>query len=135
MLSGCPIRFAASSLVRAHDAAVPMASSGPTGFTPAQIRHAYGFDAVSFSGATADGAGTTLAFVDAYDIPNIANDLRQFELQFGLPDPVLRKVNQNGGSPTSAGPLRSPSVSNGHMPSPLARASSSSRQTAPRWPG
>ncbi len=42
--------------------------------------------------------GTTIAIVDAYDDPNIANDLHQFDLQFGLPDPVLTKVNQNGGS-------------------------------------
>jgi hypothetical protein len=45
-----------------------------------------------------DGSGTTIAIVDAYDDPNIANDLHQFDLRFGLPDPVFTKVNQNGGS-------------------------------------
>src|SRR5581483_7133596 len=46
----------------------------------------------------ADGRGTTIAIVDAFDDPNIANDLHQFDLRFGLPDPVFTKVNQSGGS-------------------------------------
>ena len=100
VLSGCPVGFAASTILRSHagDSAVAMATSGPTGYTPAQIRHAYGFDSVSFSGTAANGAGTTIAIVDAYDNPNVANDLKQFDLQFGLPDPVFRKVNQTGGT-------------------------------------
>src|SRR5205823_7091997 len=62
--------------------------------------HAYGFDQISFNNGTvaADGSGTTIAIVDAYDDPNIANDLHQFDVKFGLPDPVFTKVNQNGGS-------------------------------------
>jgi hypothetical protein len=77
----------------------PLATAGPTGYTPAQIRQAYGFNNISFSNGTvaADGTGTTIAVVDAYDDPNIAGDLHQFDVQFSLPDPVLTKVNQNGG--------------------------------------
>jgi hypothetical protein len=82
-----------------HGGAAPLGTPGPTGLTPAQIRHAYGFDQISFNnGAVAgDGSGTTIAIVDAFDDPNIANDLHQFDLRFGLPDPVFTKVNQNGG--------------------------------------
>lgn len=100
VLSGCPLGYAVPSLLRAQafDGASAMATSGPTGYSPAQIRHAYGFDAVSFGAVAADGAGTTIAIVDAYDNPNIAKDLQQFDLQFGLPDPVFRKVNQTGGA-------------------------------------
>jgi subtilase family serine protease len=78
----------------------PFGGPGPTGTTPAQIRHAYGFDQVSFSNGTvaADGTGTTIAIVDAFDDPNIANDLHQFDVTFGLPDPTFTKVNQTGGS-------------------------------------
>jgi hypothetical protein len=77
--------------------ASPFSSTGPTGTTPAQIRHAYGFDQISLpNGATADGSGQTIAIVDAYDDPNIANDLHQFDVRFGLPDPTFTKVNQNG---------------------------------------
>ena len=82
----------------AEGGVVPLSSSGPTGYSPAQIRHAYGFDQISFGGVAGDGAGTTIAIVDAYDDPNIANDLKQFDKQFGLPDPVFTKVNQTGGS-------------------------------------
>src|SRR3954454_24567870 len=63
------------------------------GFTPAQIRHAYGFDRVSFgNGSPADGRGQTIAIVDAYAHPNIASDLKVFDQQFGLPDPPSFKV-------------------------------------------
>ena len=81
--------------------ALPLATAGPTGTTPTQIRHAYGFDQIRFNGGTVagDGSGTTIAIVDAYNDPNIANDLHQFDLQFGLPDPpVFTQVNQTGGS-------------------------------------
>jgi hypothetical protein len=80
--------------------ATPFGSPGPTGYTPAQIRHAYGFDQIKFNGGTVigDGAGTTIAIVDAFDDPRIANDLHQFDLAFGLPDPVFIKVNQSGGT-------------------------------------
>jgi subtilase family serine protease len=83
-----------------HGGATPLGTTGPTGTTPAQIRHAYGFDQITFNNGTVagDGSGTTIAIVDAYDDPNIANDLHQFDLKFGLPDPVFTKVNQTGGS-------------------------------------
>jgi subtilase family serine protease len=62
------------------------------GYTPAQIRHAYGFDQLWL-----DGRGQTIAIVDAYDDPNIVNDLRTFDRTFGLPDlPRFTKVNQSG---------------------------------------
>jgi hypothetical protein len=87
-------------LARPAGGVVPFSSPGPTGYTPSQIKHAYGFDQITFNnGATAgDGTGTTIAIVDAYDDPNIAHDLRAFDKQFGLPDPTFTKVNQDGGS-------------------------------------
>ncbi len=73
--------------------ASPFGTGGPTGTTPTQIRHAYGFDQLSY-----DGTGQTIAIVDAYDDPNIASDLQQFDAKFGLPNPSFTKVNQSGGS-------------------------------------
>jgi subtilase family serine protease len=85
--------------VLAHSSgATAFGTTGPTGFSPTAIRHAYGFDQVSFAGSAADGTGTTIAIVDAYDDPSIASDLHAFDQQFGLPDPVFTKVNQTGGS-------------------------------------
>jgi hypothetical protein len=52
----------------------------PSGYSPAQMRHAYGFDTL-----TNDGSGQTIAIIDAYDDPNIVADLNKFSTQFGLP--------------------------------------------------
>jgi subtilase family serine protease len=76
----------------------PLSTAGPSGMTPTQVRHAYGFDKISFGGIVGDGSGTTIAIVDAYDDPKIANDLHQFDVKFGLPDPTFTKVNQTGGT-------------------------------------
>ena len=119
----------------------PLGTLGPTGTTPAQIRHAYGFDQISFSGGTvaADGSGTTIAIVDAYDDPNIASDLHQFDVAFGLADPpVFTKVNQTGGTSyparqRAAGPVKSPWMSSGPTPSlPGPRSCWSRRTTVTR---
>ena len=63
VLSGCPVGFAISDLIRRSntDAIVPAATAGPTGLSPSAVRHAYGFDSVSFGGIAGDGAGTTIA--------------------------------------------------------------------------
>ncbi|MGC4121942.1 MAG: hypothetical protein QM765_46640 [Myxococcales bacterium] len=82
-------------------AASPAATSGAVeGFTPAQIRKAYGFDKVVLGSGSvaANGAGQTIAIVDAYHDPNLAADLRTFNAQFNLPDASLTIVNQTGGT-------------------------------------
>ncbi|HZZ28747.1 MAG TPA: S53 family peptidase [Pirellulales bacterium] len=78
----------------------PHQTAGPTGFTPAQIRQAYGFNSITFPGGVkATGSGTTIAIVDAFSSPTIAADLKAFDAQFGIPDPPsFRIVNQNGSS-------------------------------------
>src|SRR5437764_11258684 len=88
----------------AHPCAHPAAASGGTvvdGYTPQQVRHAYGFDQISFGNGAikADGTGQTVALIDAYHYPQLQSDLHVFDLQFGLPDPPsLRVVSQTGGS-------------------------------------
>ena len=52
----------------------------PSGFTPAQIRHAYGFDKI-----VNQGAGQIIGIVDASDDPNAESDLAVFDQQYGLP--------------------------------------------------
>ena len=104
---------------------VALDTAGPTGMTPAQIRHAYGIDSITFNGVAGDGTGTTIAIVDAYDDPNIANDLHQFDLAYGLarsaclhqgqPD---RQHDQLCRRPMTAGPPKSPWTSSGPTPSP-----------------
>ncbi len=55
------------------------ATTSPTGYSPAQIRHAYGFDQLS-----ASGAGKIVAIVDAYDDPTVASDLETFISTFNV---------------------------------------------------
>ncbi len=87
------------ALPAAH--ASPLVTSPiPSGDTPAQIRNAYGFNQVTFTNGTStitgNGSGQTIAIVDAYGDSNIAGDLHAFDVQFGLADPSLKVVNQNG---------------------------------------
>lgn len=74
------------------------ASSGPTGFSPAQVKAAY-----SFSTSATAGTGQTIAIVDAYDDPTAESDLAVFSNQYGLPacttaNGCFTKVNQTGGT-------------------------------------
>src|SRR4051794_18148555 len=93
-------------------AVVPLASS-PVGLTPARVRHAYGLDRIKFGNVNGDGAGQTIAIVDAYDAPTALRDLQTFDRAFGLPDPAFQKVNQNGvaGSFPGTDPNASPQSS------------------------
>ena len=78
---------------------IPHASSAISGYTPAQIRAAYGFNNTSFGSTVADGRGQTIAIIDAYNDPNIASDLAAFDSKFGIAAPAsLKIVNQNGGT-------------------------------------
>jgi hypothetical protein len=58
-----------------------------TVLTPMQVRQAYGFDQVTFSGTNGpvvgDGSGQTIAIVDAYDNANIFTDVDTFDQRFG----------------------------------------------------
>ena len=77
----------------------PAATVGPTGITPAQLRRAYGVDAVNFGNISGDGGGQTIAIVDAFNDPNAAGDLHSFDAAVGLPDPPsFTQLNQDGGT-------------------------------------
>lgn len=77
----------------------PQGSTSPVGhgYSPSQIRHAYGLDQVIFGNVVGDGTGQTIAIVDAYHSPTITQDLHAFDVTFGLPDPPsFRVVAQDG---------------------------------------
>ena len=65
--------------VRGRDATgLPLfVNSTPTGYTPSQVR--------GYLGLSGDGAGQTVAIVDAYQHPSITSDVTTFSSQFGLP--------------------------------------------------
>jgi subtilase family serine protease len=78
---------------------IPHAGTTVSGYTPAQIRAAYGFNNLSFGSTAADGRGQTIAIIDAYNDPNIASDLAAFDAKFGIAAPPSFKiVNQSGGT-------------------------------------
>ena len=75
----------------------PDSSASPEGLTPGQMTGAYGVNDITFGGVAGNGAGETIAIVDAYDYPTAFTDLQAFDTQFGLPDPPsFTKLNQNG---------------------------------------
>ncbi|MDQ3834116.1 MAG: S53 family peptidase [Actinomycetota bacterium] len=76
----------------------PSAGSGPSGgFAPSDLQTAYNLT----SSSSANGAGQTIAIVDAYDDPNAESDLGVYRSKFGLPacttaNGCFKKVNQSG---------------------------------------
>ncbi len=80
-------------------------STTPTGLTPEQILKAYGISGITFSGGTisGDGAGQTIAIVDAYNDPNISSDLAAFDAEYGLSSPPSFTVANLGATTTDAG--------------------------------
>ena len=94
-----PAVVSPTALLLASGGVGAAAGSGlPAGLSPAQVRHAYGFDQIAFGSVQGDGSGQTIAIVDAYAQPNIASDLQTFDAAYGLPNPQFAVVNENGGS-------------------------------------
>ena len=85
-------------LYTAAGALSPLASTGPQGYSPSELRTAYGINQVTFGAVTGDGSGQTIAIIDAYNDPNIAADLHAFDVAYGLADPTLKVVGQDGSS-------------------------------------
>src|SRR5712671_7504064 len=84
------------SHVRVDGTGSPAATSGPTGYNPADLIAAYKLP-------TTGGVGQTIAIVDAFDDPNAESDLAHYRSTFGLPpcttaNGCFRKVDQNGGT-------------------------------------
>ena len=100
-----PGRLACFALRRTSGAV----ASIPDGLTPQATVGGYGPSdlASAYKLPTSNGAGKTVAIVDAYDDPNAASDLAAYRSQFGLPacttgNGCFRKVNQNGGDEPAA---------------------------------
>jgi subtilase family serine protease len=92
MLSVCgSVSWQAAPLIKVRGNASSVYSSG---YSPAQIRHAYGVDQINGT-----GAGQTIAIVDAYGSPTIQSDLATFNSQFGLSQANLT-IAYPSGKPT-----------------------------------
>ena len=90
---------AASLSDLAHVIATPAVST--SGYTAAQVTSAYLANNLSLittlkGTITGNGAGQTIAIVDAYNDPNIASDLATFDAKFGLSAANLSVVSETG---------------------------------------
>ena len=91
--------LSAHSIFTADHVALPLSGATNSGYTPQQIRAAYGFNGITFNGVAADGRGQTIAIIDAYNDPNITSDLATFDSAYGIAAPASFKVvNENGGT-------------------------------------
>lgn len=96
------------------------ASSAPAGYTPAQIKTAYGF-----SSSSTAGAGETIATIGVSNDPGTFADLTPFDTQFGLAaPPILENTGEMGNTsllpPNNASwdVGSSPNVEGAHVISP-----------------
>jgi subtilase family serine protease len=117
--------FVAPSIEPASAHAGITSTPGPAGFSPGQLRVAYGLDITSSSGQNStrvtfakngssvvgDGSGQTIAIVDAYSDPRITSDLAAFSSKFGLPqldgaggDPRFKIESQYGSTSSLPSP-------------------------------
>jgi subtilase family serine protease len=79
--------------------AIPAASASlSSGYAPADMASAYGFDQIAANG---DGTGQTIAIVVAYGSSNIQNDLDTFNSQYGLAYNTVSVVYPSG-QPTNS---------------------------------
>jgi hypothetical protein len=72
-------------------------TAGGFGYAPSDLQSAYNLPSAT------NGAGRTIAVVDAYDDPDAASDLATYRANYGLPactagNGCFRKVNQSGGT-------------------------------------
>jgi subtilase family serine protease len=86
-LSVDPLTQIASPHVHVRQAA----QTSPAGYTPTQIRNAYGFNKVINK-----GAGQKIAIIDAYGSPTIQADLDRFCTQFSLPRTTIQIAYPSG---------------------------------------
>lgn len=72
--------------------ATPAQGPSAHGYSVDQMRQAYGWNFSWDIGGKPDGSGQTIAIIDAYDDPNIWDDLYQFDQAEGLPAPPSFQV-------------------------------------------
>ena len=90
-------------------------TAGPVGFTPDQLRTAYGINNIAFGATTGDGTGQTIAIVDAYNDPDALSELDGFDKavqltssaptlyqQYGKAASFFSVYNQSGKNITSS---------------------------------
>ena len=102
-LSGSPLARGTAKptfqLPHIHGVAEVATSTPSGGISPSQMQTAYGVNAIRFGSIAGNGAGQTIAIIDAYNDPTAASDLASFDSFYGLPAPAsFTQLNQSGGT-------------------------------------
>jgi len=112
-----------NAVALADPEAGPLAgTASPGGFSPAQLKQAYGYNQVTFNGGTiqGDGTGQTIAIVTAYHTPTMAADLAAFSTFYGLPPaPSFVQVAQDGSTNYPGQDPAGPGTNNWHLETAL----------------
>ena len=87
----------ANTLATPPDTAFCQDNLGISCYSPIQYQQAYDLNPLYSHGIT--GSGRTIAIVDSFGSPTIANDLHVFDQNYGLPDPALSIIQPAGAVP------------------------------------
>src|ERR1700737_3608595 len=84
------LRLGSTASLQAPADAFCLDTFGVPCYSPQQIQNAYGLTPILKAGFT--GAGQTIVIIDSFGSPTIADDLKTFDADYGLPDPPSLKV-------------------------------------------
>src|ERR1700732_2058777 len=79
------LRLVSTASLQAPSDAFCLDNFGIPCYSPQQIQKAYGLTPILKAGFT--GAGQTIIIIDSFGSPTIADDLKTFDADYGLPDP------------------------------------------------
>jgi len=99
----------AQSLAFPPDTAYCQTNLGISCYSPVQYRQAYDLNPLYAAGVT--GKGRTIAIIDSYGSPTIANDLAVYDANYGIPAPPSLQVIQPVGAVPAFDPNDSTMVS------------------------
>jgi subtilase family serine protease len=79
------LRLVSTAALQAPPDAFCLDNFGTPCYSPQQIQNAYGLTPILKAGF--NGAGQTIIIIDSFGSPTIADDLKTFDADYGLPDP------------------------------------------------
>ncbi|HTJ67469.1 MAG TPA: hypothetical protein VL551_08085 [Actinospica sp.] len=79
-----------------HHIAVPASLSGPLPKFAPRLQDLVDYDVGKLWSAGIDGTGTTIAVVEGWDDPSLAQVTHQIDSSVGLPDPVIQTIYPTG---------------------------------------
>lgn len=82
--------------LKAAHLATPSSRGGPMPKDAIRLRDLEGYDVSKLWSAGIDGTGTTIAVIEGWDDPSVAQLTHQIDSAVGLPDPVIQTIHPTG---------------------------------------